>query len=211
MKDYQYTDLSGPRMIRVLELQTQCAKFDDTIQVSLHEVSLDDDDKDGSYAALSYAWGNPSLSAEVLCHGRRLAINENLLVALRYLRLIYSNHRRPHLWTDAVCINQANFEERGAQVSMMHTIFARAHTVLAWIGEANAETGHAMDEMKKAAVYGRPVLSRIAGTHGELPAEPDSIDFGAIIDGFLSRPFFERLWVQRESSFPTPSIGLLGT
>lgn len=47
-------DLSGPRMIRVLELTTICLSFDDPIRIRLHEVSLDD--KDDFYFALSYAW-----------------------------------------------------------------------------------------------------------------------------------------------------------
>lgn len=149
--------------------------------------------------------GDPSLSAQIVCHGRKLAVNENLLVALRYIRLVYSKYHRVRIWADAVCINQANFGERSAQVSMMHTIFARAHTVLAWIGEANAETGHATDEMWKAAVYFRQALGGTDGTQSEQSIESDSIDIRAITDGFLSRPFFGRLWVQRKSSFFTVS------
>ena len=39
--------------------------------------------------------------------------------------------RHKYLWTDAICINQADLNERKAQVLMMGDIYWRAETVIA--------------------------------------------------------------------------------
>ena len=38
------------------------------------------------------------------------------------------------LWTDSLCINQQDIEEKSRQVGMMGRIFASARTVIVWLG-----------------------------------------------------------------------------
>ena len=47
-------------------------------------------------------------------------------------------------WMDAVCINQANLEERGDQVSKTNLIFGQASKAIIWPGEPPHESGHAL-------------------------------------------------------------------
>ena len=39
------------------------------------------------------------------------------------------------IWVDAVCINQADPEEKTLQVTMMNLIYSRAEEVMIWLGE----------------------------------------------------------------------------
>jgi hypothetical protein len=50
---------------------------------------------------------------------------------LRYLRK--RNFER-YLWIDAICINQADADEKGMQFTMMGSIYAQASRVLIWLG-----------------------------------------------------------------------------
>jgi hypothetical protein len=38
------------------------------------------------------------------------------------------------LWTDAICINQQDLDERGHQVQLMGSIYRNAHMVIVWLG-----------------------------------------------------------------------------
>jgi hypothetical protein len=43
-------------------------------------------------------------------------------------------------WIDAICINQANFEERNHQVKLMRQIYSNAQSVSIWLGEREAQS-----------------------------------------------------------------------
>ncbi|KAK4040174.1 heterokaryon incompatibility protein-domain-containing protein [Parachaetomium inaequale] len=58
-------------------------------------------------------------------------VTTNLEMALRYLR---SEKRVRTVWVDAVCINQADEEEKRAQVQRMDLIYANASGVTVWLG-----------------------------------------------------------------------------
>ncbi|KAH6711201.1 hypothetical protein BKA61DRAFT_488615, partial [Leptodontidium sp. MPI-SDFR-AT-0119] len=53
------------------------------------------------YEALSYAWGNEDANESIIIDGKSLAIRSNLAAALRQ-----------RIWIDAICINQADVDER---------------------------------------------------------------------------------------------------
>lgn len=80
-----------------------------------------------AYEALSYTWadrtGDASLSSEVFCGGKAIAITKNCEAALRRLRLKGRNRR---LWVDAICINQNDTSEKNHQVKLMSKIYTSA-------------------------------------------------------------------------------------
>jgi hypothetical protein len=84
-----------------------------------------------SYEALSYIWGGPTNTVEIICGQGRLSITVNLRDAIRRFR--YKNKCRV-LWVDAICIDQRNIEERGKQVQLMGMIYWKADRVLVWLG-----------------------------------------------------------------------------
>ncbi|KAI1769161.1 heterokaryon incompatibility protein-domain-containing protein [Hypoxylon sp. FL1150] len=91
------------------------------------------------YAALSYVWGDPSVTQDIIVNDRRLAVTTNLASALWHFRK-YGFPRNEHtaeirrLWVDAVCIDQGDVPEKNRQVHMMGAIYSGASAVLSWLG-----------------------------------------------------------------------------
>ena len=61
-------------------------------------------------------------------------MRRNLLEALKKLHGPPGQKKARTLWIDAICINQADISERSQQVRFMPHIYARAQTVLVWLG-----------------------------------------------------------------------------
>ena len=129
MAAYKYERLTGPSEFRLLKLQP--GRGAEPLVSSLLMSSLDD--YSYIWTALSYTWGNPHDCKDLICDGIQLSITANLHSALQRLRLV---DKPLLLWADAVCINQADNEEKEAQVRLMRRIFARADLVVADLGEA---------------------------------------------------------------------------
>ena len=68
---------------------------------------------------------------EIYCNGERSAITRNLYSALSDLR--HDNKPRV-LWVDAVCINQADIDERNQKIRLMRKIYEKAKVVSVWLG-----------------------------------------------------------------------------
>lgn len=89
------------------------------------------------YDALSYVWGDQIKNQKFLnCNGHRIQVTNNLHAALF---AIWSTNPNMRLWADALCINQADSEEKSAQVARMHHIYSNASCVRVWLGEADED------------------------------------------------------------------------
>ncbi|KAF2034879.1 hypothetical protein EK21DRAFT_55691, partial [Setomelanomma holmii] len=104
--------------IRLLDLQP-AARLDDPLRGTLRHAKLHD-----AYCALSYVWG------QHVGDKSNIAIN-SLAAALRHLRQKYG---RITIWTDALCIDQMNKDEKSWQVPLMKSIYSEAKEVHAWLG-----------------------------------------------------------------------------
>jgi hypothetical protein len=85
------------------------------------------------YQALSYFWGEAKITKTILCDGQRLEITENLHLTLWLFREEQNHY---FIWVDAICINQADEEEKTEHVKMMKDIYTQVELVLAWLGPA---------------------------------------------------------------------------
>lgn len=119
--------LRDPATIRLLTLLG--GAFSDPLQCRLDNVPFE---PDPGFEALSYSWGDPTVTRPIQVNGRVLHVTSNLEAALKHLR--YTDEDRT-LWVDAVCINQADVVERSHQVSIMGQIYGKAKQVLVWLGE----------------------------------------------------------------------------
>ncbi|KAL3251536.1 hypothetical protein ABHI18_010574 [Aspergillus niger] len=102
---------------------------------SLHTVSLNDT---CDFDALSYVWGDTSVTVDVSVDDCLVGVTPNLHAFLRGLR--QSDAERT-VWVDYVCINQNDISERNSQVALMCQIYSSARSVVAWLGGL---TPHAM-------------------------------------------------------------------
>lgn len=126
---YRYKQLRQARDIRILELRPAEA-FDDRLQLSLKQVSLEDHDRH-HFEAVSYVWGASRGEQEVLCDDETIRVTANCESLLRHLRL---KTQARHLWVDALCINQSSTSDKNHQVPLMGDIFESAERVIIWLG-----------------------------------------------------------------------------
>jgi hypothetical protein len=95
--------------IRVLSLLP--GSFDDPLRCRLTVKPIEENPQ---YDALSYMWGNPSVTRQItLDDDETFPVTVSLENALRHIRL--QNEIR-HLWVDAVCINQRDIRSAAARL-----------------------------------------------------------------------------------------------
>lgn len=86
------------------------------------------------YKCLSYAWGEPNFTQEILLNNRPWKITWNLEDAMKHIRL---ENNIEVIWIDAISIHQSDLEERAAQVNMMREIYSYCQTDILWLGHAD--------------------------------------------------------------------------
>ncbi|GKU10149.1 unnamed protein product, partial [Fusarium langsethiae] len=166
------------------------AEFDETIRANMKPLS--ESSQEGvrivmsaamrrltcPYEALSYAWGPGDKPFSITVNDGDFQIGANLHAALGNLR--HSTFERI-IWVDALCINQEDATEKGQQVQSMAKIYAKANSVIVWLGEAADESDEALREICRAAVK-----------------SPTNENDPKNILSLLHRPWFQRIWVLQE-------------
>jgi hypothetical protein len=152
-----------------------------------------------SYEALSYVWGVTVVPYKISIDQRPFYVTHNLHAALKELRS--PDHDRL-LWIDAICINQADHDEKSSQVQIMRDIYANALKTIVWLGPQT-----------KATVFTIIFIEQLsAATHRQAFWE-DRTHFpqwrrirGEIIN-ILECAWWERAWVSaQKSTFGTRTI-----
>ncbi|KAJ0382022.1 hypothetical protein COL922a_013371 [Colletotrichum nupharicola] len=108
--------------------------------------------KEPSFTALSYVWGDPTITEEISVNGHTSRVTDNLAAALRHIfkqQEVITNaqqqqsgrtvQRISRLWADALCINQNGIEERNQQVAMMGELYSSASVVLSWLSSVDGD------------------------------------------------------------------------
>ncbi|RAR10684.1 HET-domain-containing protein [Stemphylium lycopersici] len=96
------------------------------------------------------------------------------------------------LWIDAICIDQANPEERNQQVQMMSRIYTRSANVCIWLGEDG-------DEDQRAINFIREEITHLKEFDAISSDEKYSEKWHALMM-LMQREWFSRRWVVQEIS-----------
>ena len=215
LKSSLYRPLGDAHDIRVLELLPGYP--DQELRASLHHCSIGFDltyiqtmpsggrfalstlklEEPVWYTALSYTWGPPVFDATIYCDGLAKAITRTLETALK-------NFRHPTdsimLWVDQICINQDDLEEKKQQIPLMSRIYTRSFNTVVWLGEADghdiAGTFDFLNEITVRLQYANEVACPEGLTDVQLP--PGDSPLWTDLVTFLSRPWFQRLWIIQE-------------
>ncbi|KAK1753313.1 heterokaryon incompatibility protein-domain-containing protein [Echria macrotheca] len=167
-------------------------------------------DSGETYEALSYVWGDPNDTVLISVDLVLVPVTRNLAAALRHLR-----HTRDTkvIWADALCINQANTEERNHQVKYMGEIYRCADLVRIWLGESDHETASAVKLLWQCL---KPHLCTTKGLDVDIPLgrsliesrQAHGMQFAlAFVDdpegclamtNILKRPYWRRMWIFQE-------------
>jgi len=203
MRDpYIYDPLPNPRSIRLLHLQPGSGEGD--VKWNLVTVDLDGSP---SYEAISYVWGPPSDRTFLKGNDGAVAVPKNLKYVLQRLR---KQDQVRILWADAVCINQQDMAERGAQVSIMDEIFAEAVLVNQWLGlDPDGDAKGAFLLMEKFCQWAAEEFEKHQDNSNDLTIDdflaqfpelqPESNDrIWKALSAILKREFFYRVWMIQE-------------
>jgi hypothetical protein len=108
---------------------------DDVVRCDLSVSNLN---TDAAFVALSYTWGDAKLTEEIYVNGVSFQATVNLVAFLKRRRELQASGDRLHtlpIWIDAICINQADTQEKNRQLPLMKYVYQKARKVVAWIGE----------------------------------------------------------------------------
>ena len=147
---------------------------DDRIDCHLAHSAL----KDAKFVVLSYRWGDEDATYEIYLEGQPFKVRRNLWEFLNVIR----QQTGMMLWIDALCINQADTNERSQQVQIMGDIFRSANMVLSWLGPAEESTkavGKAFQLMDMVwnSSYSSPVMQNLDDSLAQFESLP-AIDIG---------------------------------
>ncbi|KAI0438943.1 heterokaryon incompatibility protein-domain-containing protein [Xylaria telfairii] len=137
------------------------------------------------YDAISYTWGEPDFTTEILIGDDLcvLCITANLRDAL--VRYRFPTESRS-IWADAICIDQANEEDKRKQIPSMRDIYRCASSVLVWLGK---------DPLGEACLREIALLSQrktvpvMTSGRGKITS---------ILNRLVSLSWFSRRWVIQE-------------
>ncbi|KAF5652772.1 heterokaryon incompatibility OR [Fusarium sp. NRRL 25303] len=207
VENEMYQPITGDKEIRLLVLEPGARE--DVLECELVNAELSWRTR---FEALSYAWGDDTTKHELKCSGYNISVMANLHDALLDLRL---PTQRRVLWIDALCINQADNDEKSKQIRLMHEIYSQAQEVLIYLGKSDASVHGAIESMrwldwKLMPLYVRQfLLSSNIGMASFFvekwikmkPINDQDFSWDPIIN-LLRRPWFQRTWVIQEAVIP---------
>ncbi|KAL8846928.1 MAG: hypothetical protein Q9221_008016 [Calogaya cf. arnoldii] len=148
-------------------------------------VELDETKESITYEALSYSWGSPNQTSSIQCNGHNIPVRMSLYDALIHLRL---PDKPRYIWVDALCINQADNEEKSVQVFRMSSVYYKAAKVIAYLGQTYSCSGPALQLLEKADPRKTHPNTCLEGLKYLLLS----------LQLLLKAPWFTRTWVRQE-------------
>lgn len=215
MHSFRYEPLpSAETWIRILVLQR--GNGDDSLRAEIVTCSLD---RKPIFDAISYCWGDAQKPREISLKHENVdysfAVTESLYLALRRFR---SSTESCSLWTDAICINQSDHEEKGHQIRLMDWIYTNARKVLIYLGEPDKTTPKALKLINKihTAVVQTPDEDKrspkqwISDNKLPLLNAQESWKWNSLRE-FFRRPWFRRKWIIQECALARQPVFHLGS
>ncbi|MCJ1437399.1 hypothetical protein MMC27_006786 [Xylographa pallens] len=176
------------------------------------EVMTLDPEPSRAYTALSYVWGDASVTEDITVNGVSFAVTSNLAAALRQIRKSFGE---VILWSDAISVNQRDILERNQQVLLMKTIYSKAERVIGWAGPGENGGSQALKTLetffRNVTRYPdnfewaqkMPELFTVNGKYTINPGkEIESNDRLEKLLFWLRSPFWQRIWIVQELVLP---------
>jgi len=145
-REFKYSPLDpSSNEIRLLRFERSGSPDSDgLLRLEIKHFSLDGCCPE--YHALSYVWGSPDKTWPVAINEGSMRVTQSLGTALRRF---HADETVQWLWADALCINQADDEEKSAQVQKMRRIYHQARRVLSWLGLPGPGTEQLMGDIER--------------------------------------------------------------
>ncbi|KAK5637709.1 hypothetical protein RRF57_013424 [Xylaria bambusicola] len=198
-------DESG-KEIRIVRLLPN--NFSAPVECELEHIVLE---PGADYEAVSYCWGDASITQPILLDGTPYPITLTLLDGLKYLRHTTSPRK---LWIDSLCINQTDITERSREILRMREIYKLARRVLIWLGDYAPFTRL---HVKRIFDYVKKLASCCSEEQDQALIRATGYDelwhlHSELRDFVHTRKWFQRIWVLQEISVrPRPYVKDLAT
>jgi len=149
------------------------------------------------YIALSYEWGSPQQKVDIYINDHFFCVRRNLY---DFLDSLYRDHYGLGLgliWTDAICIDQENDQERCYQVQQMKQIYQGAQEVYAWLGKIEHSQGSSIRQVLKQWELSRsPDKKTWEDNFADvLSLQPELM---RALHALACRPYWRRTWIIQE-------------
>lgn len=178
---------------------------------------LDDQAYSKHFYAVSYVWGDPAAVCDIEINGIAAKIGASLYAALHSIR---KNTKLRALWTDALCINQSDKDEKSWQVQQMAAIYSRARATISWLGPSSEDSKLALETLAELdKTTSRLVWSIADAKEGTRPPRKvknsalqitsDSSTWSAIAN-MCARPYWSRIWIFQEMACAQEKYFLCG-
>lgn len=157
------------------------------------------------FKALSYVWGDASITRPIQLNGKTFHVTENLFRALLASRL---QSEDCVYWIDAICINQQDTSEKNNQVLLMGEIYRACSLLVVWLGDESDDS----DLACSLIVEWGEAHQKFVDEHGRLPETAE--EFQRILNAvgpnvfdeaswnalgkLFGRPWWWRIWVVQE-------------
>lgn len=195
----RYHPLPSSSAFRVLDILPD--RRDKVIRCRLRLADVGDDTY---YCALSYTWGDQGATEKIICDDQVAFVTPMLCDGLRRFRR--SSSTVATVWADAICISQSDNAEKSAQVLLMKHIFRNAAQVCAYLGEADFDYTKfgALYDLCTAICQEIPPATLMQLQPGSLLWQtlnlpPASEPVWRHLIGFITHPWFKRVWILQES------------
>ena len=180
-------------------LTLDAGEASDVVSCSLMQYALE---SAPDYEAISYVWGDPTDTTDIICSGQQLAVTKSLYSALCRFRC--ASQKRT-VWADAICINQGDLEERSAQVSIMGKIYSQARQVLIWLGEESDHESEALNVVSQIDMISPAPDATMGDRHATNTPDAFYRTITSIPQSswehlacLLGKPWFQRIWIVQE-------------
>ncbi|KAK3316939.1 hypothetical protein B0H66DRAFT_307947 [Apodospora peruviana] len=175
----------------------------------------------GDFTALSYTWGKPDNTLPVIINDRHVVVGANLESALRTFRGLPEFASGLKLWVDAICINQADLEEKSKVLRLMQRIYQVASKVTVWLGPddecGSPQAEHTTETIRKfvAEHISGSTISENGGfsSLSNLTFKPIHVLKFVIhvlpaLANLMNRQYWMRLWIIQELMASAPDKDL---
>ncbi|KAK0610792.1 heterokaryon incompatibility protein-domain-containing protein [Immersiella caudata] len=145
---------------------------------------------------------------------RQLEVTSNLESSLRYLR---NEKHSVALWIDALCINQADEDEKRVQIQRMDWVYANAAPVIIWLGGYHVTRGTQECEASSDCEHRRQIQAAfdfigslsLLGSLSPRVTGRKNTPYSEALPGILElrrRGWWQRLWVVQEVALATGPV-----
>lgn len=180
------SDVASHRDVRLLRLRSGLA--DTPLHADIEMVNLSSPSLP-RYDALSYSSAGDTKGHYPVFLGPYWDIIYVTRSCEKALRAVRNSKSDRLLWVDLLCINQNDLEDKTEQVGLMHDIYSKASSVVAYICDESPETQMALVFLQKIKAAGKITPENVI---------PTDLETRRSFRLLFEKPFFSRAWIVQE-------------